>query len=144
MLFPSIFEDNFVDDLFNEAFKMPRLFNTGVSNTHMKADIKEYDDKYELSIELPGYEKKNLSAELKDGYLTLTAKKLDSKEEKDDNGKYIRRECFSGQCQRSFYVGEEVKKEDIKAKFENGILKMEVPKVKPKEVVDEAKYIDIE
>ena len=92
----------------------------------MRTDVKENKTGYELEIELPGVKKEDVKAELKDGYLTVTAS-TDSKEEKQD-GKYIRKERYSGTTSRSFYVGEDITEEDIKAKFENGILKVLVPK----------------
>ena len=109
----------------------------------MKTDVKEKDGNYEVAIDLPGFKKDEITAELKDGYLTISAAKGLDKDEKDKEGKYIRRERYSGQCARTFYVGEAVTQEDIKAKFEDGILKVTIPKVEPKKVEDK-KYIAIE
>ena len=109
----------------------------------MKTDIKENENGYELDIDLPGYKKENVKAELKDGYLTISASNDSSTEEKDEKGKYIRKERYTGSVSRSFYVGKYVTEEDIHAKFENGILKLSVPKVDaPK--VEQNKYIAIE
>ena len=109
----------------------------------MKTDIKENDKGYELDVDLPGYKKEDVKAELKDGYLTISASNDNTKEEKDEDGKYIRKERYTGSVSRSFYVGKYVTEEDIHAKFENGILKLSVPKVDaPK--VEENKYISIE
>lgn len=109
----------------------------------MKTDIKENDKGYELDVDLPGYKKEDVKAELKDGYLTISASNDNTKEEKDEDGKYIRKERYTGAVSRSFYVGKYVTEEDIHAKFENGILKLSVPKVDaPK--VEENKYISIE
>lgn len=114
------------------------------STTVMRTDIKETDAGFELSIDLPGYKKEDVQAELKDGYLNITAKTNQENDEKDDNGKYIRRERYYGSCSRSFYVGEQVQQEDIKAKFEDGILKIAVPKKEEKPAVEKSKYIAIE
>ena len=100
----------------------------------MKTDIKETESAYELDIDLPGYKKEDVQAELKDGYLTISAKTNTTKEEKDENGKYLRKERYSGSCSRSFYVGEDITEEDIKAKFEDGTLKLSIPKKEAKPV----------
>ena len=91
-------------------------------------DIKEMKDRYELEIELPGFTKENIKAEINNGYLVVSASHNENKDEKDEEGRYIRKERYTGQCMRSFYVGNHINEEDIKAKFENGILKLEVPK----------------
>ena len=110
----------------------------------MKTDIKENEDGYEVSIAMPGVKKEDIQAELKEGYLTVTATTKQDKDEKDDKGRYIRRERFYGTAKRSFYVGEDVKQEDIKAKYTDGVLVLDVPKVQPKVEEEEApKYIDI-
>ena len=101
----------------------------------MKTDIQEYDDGYQLEIDLPGFKKDEVHAELKDGYLVVSAEKgLDEDEQDKKTGKYLRRERYAGSCQRSFYVGEYVTQEDIKAKYENGILRLSVPKKEAKPV----------
>ena len=107
----------------------------------MKTDIKESEDGYELSIDLPGFQKEEVSAELERGYLTITATKNEEKEDKDDQGKYLRRERYSGSCRRSFYVGDHYGPEDIQAAFENGVLKLTLPK-KTKQI-EEKKTITI-
>ena len=138
MLMPSIFGENLFDD-FMDGFAFP----TANWNNVMKTDIKENDKGYELDVDLPGYKKEDVKAELKDGYLTISASNDNTKEEKDEDGKYIRKERYTGSVSRSFYVGKYVTEEDIHAKFENGILKLSVPKVDaPK--VEENKYISIE
>ena len=109
----------------------------------MKTDIKELDAAYEMDIDLPGFKKEDVSAKLENGYLTISAAKGVDKDEKNDKGVYIRRERYAGQCARTFYVGEDVKQEDIKAKFEDGILKVTIPKVEHK-AVEAKKYIAIE
>lgn len=110
----------------------------------MNADVQEFEDHYQLDLELPGYQKEDIQAELKDGYLTIQAEHNENKEEKDKDGKYIRRERYSGHVQRSFYVGDAVEQGDIHATFENGILKLSVPKVENKPKIEEKKYIAIE
>ena len=110
----------------------------------MKTDIKDTDQGYEITMNLPGVKKEDVKAELKDGYLTISAVSNSNKEEKDQNGRYIRRERYSGSCSRSFYVGEDVTQEEIKARFENGTLVMTVPKKEQKPAVEQKKYIAIE
>ena len=110
----------------------------------MRTDVKETDGGYELDVDLPGYKKEDIKAELKDGTLTISASTNTEKEDKEKDGKFIRRERFSGSCSRSFYVGENLDQEDIKAKFENGILKLFVPKKEAKPEIEESKYIAIE
>mgnify|MGYP002299739446 CR=1 FL=1 len=109
----------------------------------MKTDVRETDSGYEVDIDLPGFKKDEINAQLDNGYLTISASKGLDKEEKNKEGKYIRKERYAGAMSRSFYVGKYVTEEDIHAKFENGILKLSVPKVDaPK--VEENKYISIE
>jgi HSP20 family molecular chaperone IbpA len=110
----------------------------------MKTDIKENEGGFELDIDLPGYKKEDVKAQLKDGYMTISAETNQEKDDKDDKGKYIRRERYYGTCSRSFYVGEDITEEDIKAKFENGILKVFVPKKEAQPAVKENKFIQIE
>ena len=111
----------------------------------MKTDIKEMKDGYELEIDLPGFKKDEVTAELKDGYLTVSAAKgLDQDEQEKETGRYIRRERYAGACQRSYYVGEDITEEDIKAEFKHGILKLFVPKKEAKPAVEAKKYITIE
>ena len=93
---------------------------------------------------MPGFKKEDIKAQLKDGYLTISASTSANNDEQDKDGRYIRRERYAGSCSRSFYVGEGVKEEEIRAKFENGILKLSIPKVENKPQVEEKKYIAIE
>ena len=140
MLMPSLFGENLLDDFFD----MPmRSYRTQRENL-MTTDIKEKDGNYEISMNLPGFKKEDIHAELKDGYLTISASTQRNNDEKDENGKYIRRERFSGNCSRSFYVGDQITEEDIKAKFENGTLTMIVPKKEAQPQVENKKYIAIE
>ena len=146
MLMPSIFRENLFDD-FVDDFARPvhHMMNYGSAQANvMKTDVKETDNGYELHIDLPGYKKDDVKAQLKDGYMTISAQTSSSKEDKDEQKKYIRRERYYGNCSRSFYVGEQVKEEDIKAKFEDGILKISIPKKDPEKAVEENRYIAIE
>ena len=146
MLMPSIFRDDLFDTFFDDFTRTGRKYlpagNSG--NAVMKTDVKEREDGYELNIDLPGYKKENVQAELKDGYLTITASNNTEKEEKDENGKFIRRERYYGNCTRSFYVGDVVEQEDIKARFENGVLVIDIPKKEAKPKIEEKKLISIE
>ena len=146
MLMPSIFGENLFDDFFSDFVRPVRnaVRYSMPAATAMKTDVKENENSYELDIDLPGYKKEDVKAELKDGYLTINAATKNEKDEKDDSGKYIRRERFYGSCSRSFYVGEAVSQEEIKAKFEDGILKISIPKKDATPEVEEKKYIAIE
>ena len=130
------YRNNIFDDLFNTPF-----FTRSEQNM-MKTDIKEHDGGYELTVDLPGVKKDDIKAELNDGYLTITAENNSSKDKNDEKGKYICRERYSGSYSRSFYVGDSITEEDIKAKFENGTLTLDIPK---KEALPEKqnKYIAI-
>ena len=148
MLRPSIFNDNLFDDFFEFPFFDDRaerkLYGHNAKNI-MKTDIKEHKDGYELEIDLPGFHKDEIQAELKDGYLTISAaKQLNQDEKEKESGKYIRRERYSGSCQRGFYVGDEITQEDIKAEFKHGILKLFVPKKEAKPEVEQRKFVSIE
>ncbi len=140
MLMPSIFGE----DLFDTFFGKPVGGYGSVSTDLMKTDIKDMDQAYEITMNLPGVKREDVKAELKDGYLTVNAVSNSNRDEKDENGRYIRRERYSGSCSRSFYVGDQVTEEDIKARFENGTLKLMIPKKEEKPAVEEKKYISIE
>ena len=145
MMMPSIFGESLFDDFFDGFTKPMKHFGSMTNQTTaMKTDVKEHDKAYELDIDLPGVKKEDVKAELKDGYLVVSATHGSSKDEKNQEGKYIRRERYYGTASRSFYVGEQVKQEDIKAKFENGILKLVIPKVEKKPEIETNKYIQIE
>ncbi len=144
MLMPTLFKDNFVEDLFDDFFAPVRRMNPAANRAvAMNADVQEFDDHYEIDLQLPGYKKEDIKADLKDGYLTVSATRTENNEEKKE-GKYLRRECYYGQTQRSFYVGDLVQHEDIHAGFENGILKLTVPKKERRPEIEEKKYITIE
>ena len=149
MLMPSIFGENLFDDdwmdiPFEREFwgRQNPAYTKNTKNL-MKTDIREHDAGYELDIDLPGFKKDEIKAELENGYLTISATKGTSDDEQDKKGKYIRRERYAGTMQRSFYVGEDVTQEDIKAKFEDGILKLSIPK-KDAQAVETKKTIAIE
>lgn len=146
MLMPSIFGESLFDEFFDD-FARPARKVAGYNRQTpavMRTDVKESDTGYELNIDLPGYKKEDVQAQLKDGYLTITASTKKDQEQKDETSKYIRRERYYGTCSRSFYVGEDIKQEDIKAKFEDGILKVAVPKKEAQPKVEENKFITIE
>ena len=140
MLMPSIFGENLLDDFFGEPFGGYDYSESGLMTT----DVKDTDKGYEVTMNMPGVKKEDVKAELKDGYLTVSAETNTKKDEKAEDGKYIRRERYSGSCSRSFYVGEDVQQEDIKAEFKHGILKLFVPKKEAKPAVEQKKYIAIE
>ena len=148
MLMPSIFNDNVFDDFFDFPFYDDRaekkLYGHHAANL-MKTDVQEHDDGYTLEMDLPGFKKDEIQVELNNGYMTISAAKgLDEDEKDKKSGKYIRRERYTGSCQRSFYVGEDVTEEDIKAEFKHGILKLFVPKKEVKPAVEQRKYVSIE
>lgn len=135
---------NLFDEFFNDPFfsGSTEKGNDSKKLPIMRTDIMEKDGNYLMEIELPGFKKEDIKAELKDGYLTITAESSSSAENKDVRGTVIHKERYTSSCKRSFFVGEQIRQEDIKAGFENGILKLQVPKDSPK-VEDTPKYIDI-
>ena len=140
MLMPSIFGDDLFDDFFGYQFG-GYGWNGG---SLMKTDIKDTDQGYEMTMNLPGVKKEDIKAELKNGYITIHVSSNTNQDEKDEKGRYIRRERYSGNCSRSFYVGDQITQEDIKAKFEDGILRIDIPKKEAKPAVEENKYVSIE
>ena len=132
-MLPSIFGENLFDDFFDDNFGMYPMWNgrNPLYGKHaknlMKTDVRETEDTYEVDVDLPGFKKDELSVELKDGYLTISAAKGLDKDEQDKNGRLIRQERYAGACSRSFYVGD-VKPEEVSAKYEDGILKLTMPK----------------
>ena len=138
-MLPSIFGENLFDDFFSDPFAMvmPQgrnpLYGKHGKNI-MKTDVRETDSTYELDIDLPGFKKDEVNVELKDGYLTIQATKGLDKDEKNKEGKYIRQERYAGSCSRSFYIGEDVEPTEISAKFEDGILRISVPKMAQKQL----------
>ena len=136
-MLPSIFGENLFDDLFRDDFAMFPAWSGrdplyGKHAKHMmKTDVRETEDTYEVDMDLPGFKKDEINVDLKNGYLTVSAAKGLDKDEQDKNGKYIRQERYTGAMSRSFYVGD-VAPEDVKAKFEDGILQISLPKAEKK------------
>ncbi len=134
MYYPNVFKGTWMDGLMNEMFGYPCNLEKekAVPETFgkMTADVKEFEDRYELDLELPGYKKEEVKVELEDGYLKISAEHTEEKEEKAEVGKYLRKERHTGKLQRNFYVGNAVKGEGIKAKFEDGVLALTVLKQK--------------
>jgi HSP20 family molecular chaperone IbpA len=153
MLMPSIFGENLFDEFMNDfPFYNDRsmkrlekeLYGHHAKNL-MKTDIKETDTAYELEMDLPGFKKEEVQVALENGYLTISAAKgVDKDEQEKNTGRYIRQERYSGACERSFYVGDQVVNEDIAAEFKHGILKVTVQKKEAKPAVEQNKYIAIE
>ncbi len=127
-------------DLWEELFKDPFFDDT---SKVMRTDIKEGKDDYKIIIDLPGYEKEDIKIDIENGYLNVTAR-MDERNEDKEDGKFVRRERYFGECSRSFYVGDELESEDIKASFKNGTLKLEVPKKEEQKKLNEKKYINID
>ena len=153
MMMPRIFGENLFDDFMND-FAFPdftdsaniekALYGKHAKNL-MKTDVKDTENGYEVDIDLPGFKKDEIKAELNNGYLTVSAAKgLDEDKEDKKTGKYIRRERYAGACQRSYYVGKDTTEDDIKAHFEHGMLTVTVAKKEAKPAVEEKKHIAIE
>jgi HSP20 family protein len=165
--YTSFFDDDFMRRFFDDPFfgdeqsagdnprkaisqgdgeMSPARFSRGYKNfgLGMRTDIKELEDGYELSVDVPGYSKDDVSVKLEKGYLVISASKNEEKEEKDEKTGYIHKERYEGRCSRSYFVGKDVKPEDIKAKLDSGVLKVSFPKVKPKKAEDTASPIEIE
>lgn len=145
MLMPSVYGRDFFDDLM-DGFGFPdvnkKLYGRHAKNM-MKTDIRETDEGYEVIMDLPGFKKDEIEVQLENGYLTVSAAKGLDKDEADKKGKYICRERYAGEMSRSFYVGEDILDTDIHARFENGILKLDVPKKEAK-AVEAKKHVAIE
>ena len=143
MLMPSIFGENLFDDWMDFSFPdIDKALYGKHAKNEMKTDVRETEDGYELDIDLPGFKKDEVTAQLDNGYLTIQASKGLDKEQKDKKGKYIRKERYAGSMSRSFYVGDAITEEDVHAKYEDGILKLSVPK-KESKAVDQTKHIAI-
>ena len=133
-------------NFFNEMFRSP--FMSGTTDTLgtsklMKTDIKENENGFALEVELPGFTRENIQAELKDGYLTITATRKEENTNEGENNKFLRRERFQGTCKRSFYVGEYLHEDDIKAEFKDGVLHLNIPK-EPEPVPEQPKLVTIQ
>ena len=139
-MMPSIFGENLFDDFFDDDFAMfhehggrDPLYGKHAKNL-MKTDVRETEDSYELDIDLPGFKKDEISVELKNGYLSISAAKGLDRDQQDKEGRYIRQERYAGACSRSFFVGEGIEPQDVSAKFEDGILSVSLPKQVKKEL----------
>ena len=139
MLTPRIFTENLFDDLF-EDFPFRSLENVDRklygkhAGREMLTDVQEHENHYAVEIDLPGFKKDEIKLELNEGYLTITASKGVDEEEKNNQGRIVRQERYSGVMHRTYYVGDQMKAEDIKAKYEDGVLKLEIPKVEEKKL----------
>ena len=147
MLMPSVFGENLFDDFMDFPFdsfwnRKDPLYGKHAKNM-MKTDVRETDDSYELDIDLPGFKKEEITAKLENGYLTVSASRGLDKDKQDQKGNYIRRERYAGAMSRSFYIGGSITQDEIKARFENGILQLSIPK-KDAKTVEQQKHISIE
>ena len=144
---PSIYGENMFDDFFDNSFfgGHSPLFGKHERNL-MKTDIHETDDAkaYRFAVELPGFQKDEIHVDVKDGYLTVTAETKQESEDKDKKGTYVRQERFTGKCSRTFYVGDDIEEDDIKAKFDNGTLQIDVPKKVAKPEPETSRSISID
>ena len=147
MLMPSIFGESLFDDWFDDFDRqmqhMDRRLYGRNAKREMKTDVREKEDGYEIDMDLPGFKKDQVELSLENGYLTVTANKGFDKDEKDKQGRMIRQERYAGSMQRSFYVGQNMTEEDVKARFEDGVLHLNLPKKDAKKV-PEKKTICIE
>ncbi len=143
MLMPMLRRNNWFDDFFGDFADFGSVTAPASNSNLMKTDVRELEDSFSIEMDLPGFKKEDVKAHVKDGYLVVQAESSVNNDEKDEDGKFLRRERFYGSCQRSFYVGDAITEEDIKAKFEDGVLKMSIPK-KDIKAVEEPKYIAIE
>ncbi|RKM59175.1 Hsp20/alpha crystallin family protein [Butyrivibrio sp. CB08] len=153
MLAPSIFEENFIDDLFgfpymkefdNMEHDMERKLYGRKASRMMKTDIREKDDNYEISVDLPGFRKEDITVELDNGYITINASKNLDKDDNNKKGKLLRQERYAGSMTRSFYVGENVEKEDVDASYRHGVLNLTIPKKAMENKIPEKNLIAIE
>ena len=150
MLMPSIFNDNLFDDWFDDDFYMPmipdmsdvdkRLYG-GRAAHEMKTDVKETEKGYEVAVDLPGFKKDDVTVELNNGYMTITAQKKVDKDKKNEEGKYIRREHYAGSMSRSFYVGDQLTESDIHAQMNDGILTLQIPKKEEQKQVEDKRHL---
>ena len=153
MLAPSIFEENFIDDLFgfpymkefdNMEHDMERKLYGRKASRMMKTDIREKENNYEISVDLPGFKKEDITVELDNGYITISASKNLDKDENNKKGKLLRQERYAGSMTRSFYVGENVEKEDVDANYRHGVLNLTIPKKAIEKKIPEKNLIAIE
>ena len=145
---PSVFSNRAFDHFFDDDFFWPSNFWSGNNENNgfasMRADVKEKEGNYEVTMDLPGFSKDDVNVDLKNGYLCVSAKREDKKDQKDEDGKYIRRERYSGSFQRSFYVGDQLEASDIRASFKDGVLTLDVPKTENRQVEEKPSQVLIE
>ena len=150
MLMPSIFNDNLFDDWFDDDFYMPMMPDMsdvdkklygGRAAHEMKTDVKETEKGYEVAVDLPGFKKDDVTVELNNGYMTITAQKKVDKDKKNEEGKYIRREHYAGSMSRSFYVGDQLTENDIHAQMNDGILTLQIPKKEEQKQVEDKRHL---
>ena len=149
MLAPSIFEENFMDDLFGFPYmkdfeNMEKKLYGRKASRMMKTDIREKDNNYEVVIDLPGFKKEEIEVELNDGYITISAAKGLEKDGNDKKGKLLRQERYAGSMQRSFYVGENIEKDDVEATYRHGVLTLTIPKKAQEKKLPDKNLIAIE
>ncbi|MCI6697823.1 Hsp20/alpha crystallin family protein [Porcincola intestinalis] len=150
MLMPSIFNDNLFDDWFDDDFYMPMIPDMsdvdkklygGRAAHEMKTDVKETEKGYEVAVDLPGFKKDDVTVELNNGYMTITAQKKVDSDKKNKEGRYIRREHYSGSMSRSFYVGDQLTENDIHARMNDGILTLQIPKKEETKRVEDKRHL---
>ena len=150
MLMPSIFNDNLFDDWFDDDFYMPMIPDMsdvdkklygGRAAREMKTDVKETEKGYEVAVDLPGFKKDDVTVELNNGYMTITAQKKVDNDKKNKEGKYIRREHYAGSMSRSFYVGDQFTENDIHAQMNDGILTLQIPKKEEQKQVEDKRHL---
>ena len=150
MLMPSIFNDNLFDDWFDDDFYLPMIPDMGDVDKklyggraahEMKTDVKETEKGYEVAVDLPGFKKDDVTVELNNGYMTITAKKKVDNDKKNEEGKYIRREHYAGSMSRSFYVGDQLTENDIHAQMNDGILTLQIPKKEEQKQVEDKRHL---
>ena len=150
-MFPALMNDTMFSDLFDDPFfegwrNMDRAAacDPNMSAGMMSTDVRETDKGYMVDIDMPGFKKDDISLDLQNGYLTVSAHRNSSHEDKDDNGRWLRRERYAGSCSRSFYVGEDMKDSDIHASYKDGTLCLELPKPQVQQQVESKHRIAIE
>ena len=149
-MFPALMQDNVFSDLFDDPFfsnwnDLPSRINGNVMpTTMMKTDVREGDKSYDVAIDMPGFNKDDIAIELHDGYLSVSAHKDEKHEDKNDSGKWLRRERYVGSASRNFYVGDQVKDSDIHASYKDGTLNLKIAKVEPNKQVEPKHQIAIE
>ena len=141
MLVPKLFTEDLFDDWMDDLDwtrgmnQVSQKLYGKHANREMLTDVREHEDHFAVEMDLPGFKKEDIKVELSNGYLTITAAKGLEESEENKEGKLLRKERYSGVMSRSFFVGDELTNEDIKARFENGVLTLNIPKKEKKEIV---------